>query len=128
MDGKSVYPNNCCTLRIDFSKMLSVNVRYNNEKSRDFTNPNLPSSDNTNGLPSLPTAAGPTAAATRLPVPTAAAARALIRPAGLEASAAAHLQSMGLGMSFATKCDILSSSHLVSIVDIVTFTALLLLI
>lgn len=44
LDGKNIYPN-CCILRIDFSKMLSVNVRYNNDKSRDFTNPDLPSSD-----------------------------------------------------------------------------------
>ena len=36
--------------------MLSVNVRYNNEKSRDFTNPDLPSSDES--LPQLPRGLG----------------------------------------------------------------------
>lgn len=36
---------NCCVLRIDFSKMISINVKYNNDKSRDFTNPDLPSGE-----------------------------------------------------------------------------------
>ena len=31
----------CCTLRIDFSRLSTLNVRYNNEKSRDFTDPTL---------------------------------------------------------------------------------------
>ena len=30
-------------MRIEFSKLQSLNVKFNNEKSRDFTNPNIPS-------------------------------------------------------------------------------------
>ncbi|KAM4883811.1 polypyrimidine tract-binding protein 1 isoform 4-T7 [Sylvia borin] len=45
LDGQNIY-NACCTLRIDFSKLTSLNVKYNNEKSRDFTRPDLPSGDN----------------------------------------------------------------------------------
>lgn len=56
LDGKSVFPN-CCVLRIDFSKMLTVNVKYNNDKSRDYTNPTLPSGDETLPSPALRAAA-----------------------------------------------------------------------
>ncbi|XP_061594846.1 polypyrimidine tract-binding protein 1b isoform X1 [Cololabis saira] len=45
LDGQNIY-NGCCTLRISFSKLNSLNVKYNNEKSRDFTRPDLPSGDN----------------------------------------------------------------------------------
>ncbi|NWI70897.1 PTBP1 protein, partial [Todus mexicanus] len=45
LDGQNIY-NGCCTLRIDFSKLTSLNVKYNNEKSRDYTRPDLPSGDN----------------------------------------------------------------------------------
>lgn len=41
LDGQNIY-NGCCTLRIDNSKLTSLNVKYNNDKSRDFTNPSLP--------------------------------------------------------------------------------------
>ncbi|XP_052685899.1 polypyrimidine tract-binding protein 3-like isoform X6 [Crassostrea angulata] len=44
LDGQNIY-NGCCTLRIDYSKLNNLNVKYNNDKSRDFTNPNLPSGD-----------------------------------------------------------------------------------
>lgn len=44
LDGQNIY-NSCCTLRIDYSKMSSLNVKYNNDKSRDFTNPTLPTGD-----------------------------------------------------------------------------------
>ncbi|XP_074097173.1 polypyrimidine tract-binding protein 1 heph isoform X3 [Cotesia typhae] len=44
LDGQNIY-NSCCTLRIDFSKMQSLNVKYNNDKSRDYTNPTLPTGD-----------------------------------------------------------------------------------
>ncbi|XP_038554996.1 polypyrimidine tract-binding protein 1-like isoform X4 [Micropterus salmoides] len=44
LDGQNIY-NGCCTLRISFSKLSSLNVKYNNEKSRDFTRPDLPSGD-----------------------------------------------------------------------------------
>ncbi|XP_043909702.1 polypyrimidine tract-binding protein 1 isoform X2 [Protopterus annectens] len=49
LDGQNIY-NACCTLRIDFSKLTSLNVKYNNEKSRDYTRPDLPSGD---GQPSI---------------------------------------------------------------------------
>ncbi|XP_077285206.1 polypyrimidine tract-binding protein 1 heph isoform X9 [Arctopsyche grandis] len=44
LDGQNIY-SGCCTLRIDYSKMSSLNVKYNNDKSRDYTNPTLPSGD-----------------------------------------------------------------------------------
>uniref|UniRef100_A0A8C5BN69 Polypyrimidine tract-binding protein 2-like n=1 Tax=Gadus morhua TaxID=8049 RepID=A0A8C5BN69_GADMO len=44
LDGQNIY-NSCCTLRIDFSKLVSLNVKYNNDKSRDYTRPDLPSGD-----------------------------------------------------------------------------------
>lgn len=31
-----------CALRIDYSHLHNLNVKYNNDKSRDFTNPHLP--------------------------------------------------------------------------------------
>uniref|UniRef100_H3A367 Polypyrimidine tract-binding protein 1 n=1 Tax=Latimeria chalumnae TaxID=7897 RepID=H3A367_LATCH len=49
LDGQNIY-NACCTLRIDFSKLTSLNVKYNNDKSRDYTRPDLPSGD---GQPTL---------------------------------------------------------------------------
>ncbi|ELU04990.1 hypothetical protein CAPTEDRAFT_200421 [Capitella teleta] len=50
LHGQNIY-NGCCTLRIDFSKLQALNVKYNNDKSRDYTNPNLPSGD---GQPAMP--------------------------------------------------------------------------
>uniref|UniRef100_A0A8C2DI07 Polypyrimidine tract binding protein 2b n=1 Tax=Cyprinus carpio TaxID=7962 RepID=A0A8C2DI07_CYPCA len=44
LDGQNIY-NSCCTLRIDFSKLVNLNVKYNNDKSRDYTRPELPSGD-----------------------------------------------------------------------------------
>lgn len=44
LDGHDIYTM-CCTLHIDFSKLASLKVKYNNEKSRDFTRPDLPSGD-----------------------------------------------------------------------------------
>ena len=32
-------------LRIEYSKLSNLNVKYNNDKSRDYTNPNLPTGD-----------------------------------------------------------------------------------
>ncbi|KAM6921672.1 polypyrimidine tract-binding protein 1-like [Xenentodon cancila] len=49
LDGQNIY-NGCCTLRISFSKLNSLNVKYNNEKSRDFTRPDLPSGDSPHAL------------------------------------------------------------------------------
>ncbi|KAK2116826.1 Polypyrimidine tract-binding protein 1 [Saguinus oedipus] len=44
LDGQNIY-NACSTLRIDFSKLTSLNVKYNNDKSLDYTRPDLPSGD-----------------------------------------------------------------------------------
>jgi polypyrimidine tract-binding protein 1 len=44
LHGQSIY-NACCTLHIDYSKLNTLNVKYNNEKSRDYTNPLLPAGD-----------------------------------------------------------------------------------
>ncbi|XP_043239664.1 polypyrimidine tract-binding protein 2-like isoform X5 [Amphibalanus amphitrite] len=46
LDGQNIY-NSCCTLRIEYSKLPSLNVKYNNDKSRDYTNPSLPTGDPT---------------------------------------------------------------------------------
>ncbi|KAJ8270133.1 hypothetical protein GJAV_G00110720 [Gymnothorax javanicus] len=44
LDGQNIY-NACCTLRISFSKLTSLNVKFNNDKSRDYTRPDLPTGD-----------------------------------------------------------------------------------
>jgi polypyrimidine tract-binding protein 2 len=44
LDGQNIY-NGCCTLRIEYSKLPNLNVKYNNDKSRDYTNPGLPTGD-----------------------------------------------------------------------------------
>ncbi|XP_061635468.1 polypyrimidine tract-binding protein 1b isoform X3 [Phyllopteryx taeniolatus] len=44
LDGQNIY-NGCCTLRINYSKLSSLNVKFNNDKSRDFTRPHLPGGD-----------------------------------------------------------------------------------
>lgn len=44
LDGQCIY-NGCCILKIDYSKLTNLNVKYNNSKSRDYTNPNLPTGD-----------------------------------------------------------------------------------
>ncbi|NXT90798.1 PTBP3 protein, partial [Anhinga rufa] len=41
LDGQNVFTA-CCTLRIDFSRLSSLKVKYNNDKSRDFTRLDLP--------------------------------------------------------------------------------------
>ncbi|XP_009812654.1 polypyrimidine tract-binding protein 3 isoform X2 [Gavia stellata] len=44
LNGQSIYTG-CCTLHIDFSKLTSLTVKYNNDKSRDFTRLDLPFGD-----------------------------------------------------------------------------------
>lgn len=41
LDGQNMF-SACNTLRVEFSKLAALNVKYNNDKSRDFTNPGLP--------------------------------------------------------------------------------------
>ncbi|KAL1022242.1 hypothetical protein UPYG_G00024110 [Umbra pygmaea] len=44
LDGQNIY-NGCCTLRVSFSKLTSLNVKFNNDKSRDYTRPDLSSGE-----------------------------------------------------------------------------------
>ncbi|XP_052607137.1 polypyrimidine tract-binding protein 1-like [Peromyscus californicus insignis] len=44
LDGQNIY-DACCTLRITFSGFTDLTVKYNNDKSRDYTRPDLPSGD-----------------------------------------------------------------------------------
>ncbi|KAJ7969793.1 polypyrimidine tract-binding protein 3 [Quillaja saponaria] len=41
LQGRNIY-DGCCQLDIQFSNLDELQVNYNNERSRDFTNPNLP--------------------------------------------------------------------------------------
>lgn len=36
LDGQNIY-NGCCTLRIDYSKLSNLTVKYNNEKTRSLS-------------------------------------------------------------------------------------------
>ncbi|EFA84392.1 RNA-binding region RNP-1 domain-containing protein [Heterostelium album PN500] len=40
LDGQNIY-NGCCTLKIQYSSLNNLRIKYNNDKSRDFTNPTL---------------------------------------------------------------------------------------
>eukprot|EP01018_Ginkgo_biloba_P018577 Gb_16815 [translate_table: standard] len=42
LQGRNIY-DGCCQLDIQFSNLNGLQVHYNNERSRDFTNPSLPS-------------------------------------------------------------------------------------
>eukprot|EP00731_Ephydatia_muelleri_P018505 Em0011g545a len=53
LDSQNIY-NGCCTLRIDFSKLSNLTVKFNNEKTRDFTRPDLPSGENEAVAAALP--------------------------------------------------------------------------
>uniref|UniRef100_A0A8C5QRT5 Polypyrimidine tract-binding protein 1 n=1 Tax=Leptobrachium leishanense TaxID=445787 RepID=A0A8C5QRT5_9ANUR len=87
LDGQNIY-NACCTLRIDFSKLTSLNVKYNNDKSRDYTRPDLPSGDGQPSLDQTIAAFGIHGTLTQLSLPSAAAA----------AAAAGRLGIAGLGI------------------------------
>uniref|UniRef100_A0A7N2KWL3 RRM domain-containing protein n=3 Tax=Quercus TaxID=3511 RepID=A0A7N2KWL3_QUELO len=41
LQGRNIY-DGCCQLDIQYSNLDELQVNYNNERSRDFTNPNLP--------------------------------------------------------------------------------------
>lgn len=49
LENQNIY-SGCCTLRIQYSQLSNLNVKFNNDKCRDFTNPNLPYSDSPSGL------------------------------------------------------------------------------
>lgn len=53
LDNQNIY-NGCNTLKIDFSRLAVLNVKYNNDKSRDFTRPDLPSGEGQPPNSSLP--------------------------------------------------------------------------
>ncbi|CAN0892237.1 Polypyrimidine tract-binding protein homolog 3 [Linum grandiflorum] len=42
LQGRNIY-DGCCQLDIQFSNLEELQVNYNNDRSRDFTNPSLPS-------------------------------------------------------------------------------------
>ncbi|KAH0914347.1 hypothetical protein HID58_028793 [Brassica napus] len=42
LQGRNIY-DGCCQLDIQFSNLEELQVNYNNDRSRDYTNPNLPS-------------------------------------------------------------------------------------
>ncbi|CAK9154163.1 unnamed protein product [Ilex paraguariensis] len=42
LQGRNIY-DGCCQLDVQFSNLDELQVNYNNERSRDFTNPSLPS-------------------------------------------------------------------------------------
>jgi len=43
LDNKNIY-DGCCSLRIDYSKLDDLTVKYNNDKTWDYTRPDLPAS------------------------------------------------------------------------------------
>ncbi|XP_046852492.1 polypyrimidine tract-binding protein 1-like [Xenia sp. Carnegie-2017] len=49
LDGQNIY-NGCCSMKIGYSKFNNLNVKFNNDKTRDFTRPDLPSGE---GQPSF---------------------------------------------------------------------------
>lgn len=51
LQGRNIY-DGCCQLDIQFSNLEELQVNYNNERSRDFTNPSLPVEQK--GRPSQP--------------------------------------------------------------------------
>ncbi|XP_066298118.1 polypyrimidine tract-binding protein 2-like isoform X6 [Branchiostoma lanceolatum] len=95
LDGQNIY-NACCTLRIDYSKLETLNVKYNNDKSRDYTRPELPAGD---GQPSLEQAMGlvPGGLTGSIPlagtIPNMSAASAAARLAGLQQAGSVLLVS-----------------------------------
>ena len=40
LNGQNIFPG-CCTMKIDFSKLQTLNIRFNNDKSRDYTESGL---------------------------------------------------------------------------------------
>lgn len=44
LNGQGIFTSDCF-IRVDYSKFTSLAIKYNNEKSRDFTRLDLPSGD-----------------------------------------------------------------------------------
>ncbi|XP_059847778.1 polypyrimidine tract-binding protein 1-like isoform X5 [Mobula hypostoma] len=95
LDGQNIY-NACCTLRIDFSKLTSLNVKYNNDKSRDYTRPDLPSGDSQPTLDQTMAAFGKEASLLGLSVPGVHGALAPLGMPSAAAAAAAAASRMGI--------------------------------
>ncbi len=53
LNSQNIY-NACCTLRITYSKLHNLNVKFNNDKSRDYTRPDLSPGNGLGGLDALP--------------------------------------------------------------------------
>lgn len=53
LDGQNIY-SGCCTLKLQFSSLTSLNVKFNNDKTRDFTNPSLPSGQGVSNVSNFP--------------------------------------------------------------------------
>jgi len=51
LDGQNLFHPSANVLRVEFSKLQSLNVKFNNDKSRDYTNPALPPLASHDGLP-----------------------------------------------------------------------------
>ena len=49
LNSQNIY-NACCTLRITYSKMQNLNVKFNNDKSRDYTRPDLSPGNGMGGM------------------------------------------------------------------------------
>eukprot|EP01113_Clastostelium_recurvatum_P023808 TRINITY_DN283_c0_g1_i3.p1 TRINITY_DN283_c0_g1~~TRINITY_DN283_c0_g1_i3.p1 ORF type:complete len:491 (-),score=129.60 TRINITY_DN283_c0_g1_i3:81-1553(-) len=59
LDGKDIYAGSC-TLKIEYSKADKLNVHANTDKTRDYTNPSLPTGPAAPGMMGYPAAgAGP---------------------------------------------------------------------
>lgn len=102
LHGQNIYTS-CCTLHIDYSKLNTLNVKYNNEKSRDYTNPLLPAGDCPDHLMSaaLAAAAGLTAAPSANHAAAAAAAAASLPFQPIQISMANVAAAMGYPAHFA---------------------------
>ncbi|GBG74588.1 hypothetical protein CBR_g18997 [Chara braunii] len=55
LEGHCIYDGGFCKLRLSFSRHTDLNVKVNNERSRDYTNPNLPSTPTGPGQRTMPT-------------------------------------------------------------------------
>eukprot|EP00794_Sanderia_malayensis_P008074 gene8074-8938_t len=100
LDGQNIYTG-CNTLRIKFSRLQNLNVKYNNEKSRDYTRQDLPSLENGRGVdPTLGLSLG-AAAAGLVPLPFGTTAvhgiPALLGSSNVLQQGIANLQGLGVG-------------------------------
>ncbi|XP_057263440.1 polypyrimidine tract-binding protein 1 isoform X3 [Pezoporus wallicus] len=115
LDGQNIY-NACCTLRIDFSKLTSLNVKYNNDKSRDYTRPDLPSGDSQPPLDQTMAAAFGTGFPPAFAIPQAAgltvpSVHGALAPLAIPAAAAAAAGRIAIpGLTGAGNCVLLVSS------------------